>query len=167
MGDLSKNFSSWEFQCPISGISNPDSVLIEALQQYRDLVGVSIKVTSGGRVGESQAFHFVSETTPSKAVDIIPMGITLLEAYYKALEIPQFMKGGIGIYPNADNVNAGFLHLDVRGYFARWSRLAGSYKPHQDGLTYIKNELIYAGHTIEIKKINQSGHIYNVPYIIG
>jgi hypothetical protein len=166
MGDLSKNFSAWEFQCPSSGISNPDSLLIQALQKYRDAIGVPIKITSGGRIGEKQGYHKVSVDIKSKAADVIPMGISLLESYYAALDIHQFMNGGIGIYPNTIDVNTGFLHLDVRGFFSRWSRIEGIYKAHQDGLNYIKNGLIKKGGNIETKSFDQMGHIYEIPYFV-
>ena len=38
MGNLSKNFSAHEFACPHCGLSNPNPRLIDALQEYRDLI---------------------------------------------------------------------------------------------------------------------------------
>ena len=97
---------------------------------------------------------------------ILLEGITLLEAYRYALEIPRFMSGGIGIYPNFGNPNSGFLHLDVRDYFARWSRLEGAYDDHQPGLDYIAKELINQGVKIGFDTIDQCGHTYKVPRVV-
>lgn len=171
MSDLSKNFSKWEFACPHCALSNPDPRLILALQQYRDLLNKPIKITSAGRcIALEGKFplsqHMVSSAKMSKAVDCIALGPTLLEMYYAALEIPDFMNGGIGIYPNKDNSNAGFLHLDVRTNFARWSRIEGTYGKHQAGLDYIKQYLIDEGNQVEIRIIKQGSYDYDVPIII-
>jgi hypothetical protein len=158
MGDLTKNFSLFEFRCPRSGIANPEPKLVYALQEYRDLLKVPIKITSGGRYGEGQGYHFVSETNTSKAADCIALGSTLLEMYYAALKIPEFMNGGIGIYPNSGSPNEGFLHLDVRIIFGRWARISGKYVKHQEGLDYIAEKL-----NLKTKPIKQGSYWYDVP----
>jgi len=46
MGDLSKNFSKLEFQCPCScGANKISSVLIEKLQKVRNIIGRPIIIT--------------------------------------------------------------------------------------------------------------------------
>ena len=52
MGDLSKNFSKLEVQCPCPcgcGANKISSVLIEKLQKVRNIIGTSIIITSGVR----------------------------------------------------------------------------------------------------------------------
>ena len=50
MGDLSKNFSRLEVQCPCGcGANKISSVLIEKLQKVRNIIGTSIIITSGVR----------------------------------------------------------------------------------------------------------------------
>jgi hypothetical protein len=41
--------------------------------------------------------------------------------YELALEVPEFARGGIGVYVG------GFLHVDVREQAARWARVRGCY----------------------------------------
>ena len=48
MGDLSKNFSKLEVQCPCScGADKISSILIEKLQKVRNIIGRPIIITSG------------------------------------------------------------------------------------------------------------------------
>ena len=50
MGDLSKNFSRLEVQCPCGcGADKISSVLIEKLQKVRNIIGTPILITSGVR----------------------------------------------------------------------------------------------------------------------
>ena len=50
MGDLSENFSKLEIMCPCScGADKISSVLIEKLQKVRNIIGLSIIITSGVR----------------------------------------------------------------------------------------------------------------------
>ena len=50
MGDLSKNFSKLEVQCPCGcGANKISSVLIEKLQKVRNIIGRPIIITSGVR----------------------------------------------------------------------------------------------------------------------
>jgi hypothetical protein len=41
--------------------------------------------------------------------------------YERALEVPQFAAGGIGVY------DGNFLHVDVRERTVRWPRVGGHY----------------------------------------
>ncbi len=169
MGNLSKNFSLSEFACHHCGLSNPNPLLIRALQQYRDLIGVPVHILSGGRCATAKepnpAQHRVSKDIYSNAADIVAPGKTLLEMYRAALEIELFMLNGIGIYPRQQASNSGFLHLDVRGAFARWSRLEGRYRSHQTGLDYIFNRLP-SEEKWEQEKIRQAQFDYRVPCLM-
>lgn len=49
MGDLTKNFSRYEFACPCCGADNISETLVERLQRVRDAIGVAVVVTSGVR----------------------------------------------------------------------------------------------------------------------
>ena len=50
MGDLSKNFSRLEVQCPCGcGANKISSILIEKLQKVRNIIGLPIIITSGVR----------------------------------------------------------------------------------------------------------------------
>jgi hypothetical protein len=168
MGNLSENFSSYEFACKCCGMSNPNPRLVEALQEYRDLIGNPVIISSGGRCPSpnepNPSHHRVAYNHYSNAADCIMPGMHLIDAYMAALEIEAFHHGGIGIYPRADNPINGFLHLDVRRSFARWARVKGVYIKHQKGLDYIAHNAPYS----EIKRIKQTRPgktpvFYNVP----
>ena len=125
MGTLTKNFSVSEFQCKCCGCFIPNQKLIDSLQELRDLVGVPITVNSGYRClthnrrvrGSNNSQH-----RKGAAADIVIEGMTPLEMYAYALEIPTFRQGGIGVYPGQ-----GFIHVDVRGYPARWGKVDGKF----------------------------------------
>ena len=54
MGDLSANFSRWEFRCGDGcGRSEPHPTLIAALQRLRDAVGKPLTIVSGHRCPRS------------------------------------------------------------------------------------------------------------------
>lgn len=173
MGNLSKNFSASEFACA-HGVSNPNQTLVDALQQYRDKIGVAIKITSGSRCPDCREKgdtpHFATAEHPSIAADCIALGPNLLDMYWAALEIGAFMRGGIGIYPRTKNPLAGFLHLDVRPWRARWARVNGVYRTHQEGLDFIHQTLADHGVDHEMVPSLQPGNVswltdktYNVP----
>ncbi len=111
MGDLSRNFSKWEFRCPCGcGQVRVDSRLIEALQILRDRIGLPIEISSGyrcrkhnadvGGVPDSQ--HLLGH-----AADIVVQGLHPDCVATIAETIPAFKNGGIGRYDT-------FTHLDVR-----------------------------------------------------
>lgn len=115
MGDLSKNFSRHEFACKgqrcCCGTAAVDSRLIDALQLFRDKMGVSLHVNSGfrcnthnGNIGSSST----SQHPKGTAADIsIPEGFTADQMEQIAETIGAFQHGGIGKYNS-------FVHLDVR-----------------------------------------------------
>jgi len=127
MGDmLSKDFSRAELACPDCGscLVTPD--LVNALQALRDLAQVPIHVDSGYRCPAHNASVggvSASQHTEGKAADIRIDGLNVHQMYVLACEIPAFNNGGIGLY------DGGFIHVDVRGTRARWSRIAGKYGP--------------------------------------
>ena len=106
---LSKNFALSEFACK-DGSENitVDYQLIDLLQQLRDILGKSIRITSGYRTvtynkecGGIPTSHHLT----GKAADIKVSGMTPLELA-KAADRIGFK--GIGIYPT-------FTHVDVGG----------------------------------------------------
>ena len=114
-GDLSENFSRIEFACQgtdcCGGTAAIDSRLIEALQQFRDILRQPVHVTSGFRclrhnraVGSNDS----SQHPRGYAADISVLPDTSIdEMEVIAEEIEAFRDGGIGKYDF-------FIHLDVR-----------------------------------------------------
>lgn len=116
MGDLTKDFSKEEFECPCCGEAQINEVLLAALQDLRDSVGRPIRVNSGyrcqaynRRIGGSPG----SQHMTGRAADIVIRGLTPLQMAEWADMIPGFRNGGIGIYP-------AHIHVDVREVKARW-----------------------------------------------
>jgi zinc D-Ala-D-Ala carboxypeptidase len=120
MGDLSKNFSRWEFECKCGcGFDQVDPRLIESLQRLRDLLSTPVNINSACRCekhnrdkgGEDDSQHLVG-----RAADIWCKGIKPRKIAEIAKQIPEFHNGGIGIYKT-------FIHLDVRiNGPARWGK---------------------------------------------
>lgn len=168
MGNLTKNFNREEYACP-HGADNVDPWLAKAMQEYRDLLGVPIKITSACRCeqcGPDQGYHLASESHPGRAADSIVLGgKDLLAMYTAALQVQAFREGGIGIYPY-DNPLQGFVHLDVRNGCARWARVKGQYVSHQEGLDYIYVTLITQGYTVgKVDSMQPNGLTYQVPVV--
>lgn len=124
MGDLSEYFSRREFACKgwwcCAHTSVPDDRLVEALEDYRALVGVRIAPSSAfrclrhnRRVGSKDS----SEHVWGRAVDIHTLaGMTVDEMAAAAEEVEAFRAGGIGLYDWG-------IHVDVRPRGpARWDR---------------------------------------------
>ena len=63
MGDLSKNFSTQEFQCPCCGVASVDPRLVNLLQKVRDEFGKPISITSGYRCAAHNKAVGGSETS--------------------------------------------------------------------------------------------------------
>ena len=116
MGDLSRNFSRLEFDCPCCGKFLPCPALINGLQAIRDLVG-PIHVNSGTRCaahnravgGSSTSEHLLGH-----AADIWAYAATWQQLAALAETIPEFRDGGIGRYPKKK-----FVHVDI-GKKRRW-----------------------------------------------
>lgn len=120
MGDLTKNFSRWEFRCRCGrrdcDAAPLDMRLVTALQALRDLIGAPIHINSGVRcVRHNRRVGGVrnSRHLEGIAADIRCDELTPVELKKFAEEIPEFANGGIGIYDWG-------IHVDVRGRRARW-----------------------------------------------
>lgn len=120
MGDLTLNFNRAEFACKGSrnccGGSAPVSMqLVAALQAFRDLTNMPLRINSGFRcVKHNQAVGGAknSQHIFGTAADIaLPQGCLPLQFAALADSLNQF--DGIGIY------NWG-IHVDIRGAKARW-----------------------------------------------
>ena len=116
MGDLSKNFSKLEVQCPCScGLDNISPALIEKLQKVRDIIGRPIIITSGVRCelyntsikASLNSSHIPDEHGIGKAVDIACLNS---KDRYELVEVAQKFFKRIGISGGA---YGGFIHLDV------------------------------------------------------
>ena len=124
MGDLSQHFSRAEFACHCCGDLKVDPKLVEAMEELRARAGAAIVVHDGYRCpAHNQNVGGVSDSEHTKglAADISIAGLTVQQMYELALEIADFKDGGIGVY------DAGFVHVDVRDYAARWARVRGQY----------------------------------------
>ncbi len=114
MGDLTKNFSSYEFKCKCGcGKSDMNRRFIETLQAIRDEYGKPIIITSGYRCPDHNSR--VSSTgktgphTTGKAVDIAVSG----NDAHKLLAVAIFNgMSGIGVKQKGPH-DGRFLHLDT------------------------------------------------------
>lgn len=121
MGDLTKNFSRWEFACKgincCGGSAPVDLALVEGLQELRDKLNTPINIISGFRClthNKRENGSRYSQHTLAKAVDIkIPDGIEIDKLIETIETIDVFREGGVGIYSTR-------IHLDVRKYKTRW-----------------------------------------------
>lgn len=112
---LSKHFRLWEFESKDTREVRVSPDLVSRLERLRDLLQRPVEVLSGYRTPEQNArvggvagsFHM-----HGLAADVTWEGFEL-EAAVKLAEQAGF--DGIGRYPRK-----GFLHVDVRGYLARW-----------------------------------------------
>lgn len=170
MGNLTNNFNREEYACR-HGVDNVDPALADGMQEYRDLIGVPVRITSACRCdacGPNQAYHHASATKPGKAADSIALGgKDLLDMYIAALQVPTFRDGGIGIYPqSAEEPLKGFVHLDSREKVGRWARVEGQYVTHQEGLDFIYQSLIAKGvDAYQVDSLQTNGHTYRVPRV--
>lgn len=122
---LSDNFWSIDFDChcQYQDCSHTliDSDLIEGLDLLWERVGpIRVKWPTGGSAyrcsrhnkdigGKPGSIHMLG-----KAADIKSQSVSIATLCFAADSIGLFKSGGIGRY-------ATFVHLDVRGYPARWS----------------------------------------------
>ncbi len=120
---MSKYFSIDEFACKgdeCTGLSNIgtngiDNRLLEVLDSIREIIGKPVYVLSGYRCsihnaevgGVPNSFH-----TQGIAADLTYDGIDI---DYLASIAEQCGADGIGKYHSQ-----GFVHVDTRGYYARW-----------------------------------------------
>lgn len=122
---LSPHFLRSEFACPCCGRANVVSRLVVALELLCEIAGRAVRITSGVRCprhnrkvgGQPRSQHL-----EGIAADIVIEGLSVEEMFHLALEVPAFLNGGIGIYPQE-----GFIHVDTRRATARWARIDGAY----------------------------------------
>ena len=120
MNRLSPNFTVEEFACKCGkcNYTTPSLALVAALEELREALGNKpLRINSGLRC---PAHNKAVEGSPTSqhvkgtAADVRPpKGMTSEQLAKTAENIKAFQEGGIGIYPT-------FVHLDVRGYKARW-----------------------------------------------
>ena len=118
MGDLTKNFSAWEFTCRHCGARGVQMELVDVLQLLRDDLGSPIHVTSGFRCPQhpDQLKRPGSKHGLGEAADIIVPGYMPDSVAERAEHVsPRFR--GIAV-----NLQKGFTHLDIRrqAEIARW-----------------------------------------------
>ena len=124
MGDLSPHFSKAEMACRCCGELKIEKRLVDALERLRGLAGKPIKIHDAYRCARhNQEVGGVtdSEHTRGMAADLDISGLTLQQMYEFAIQVPDFVEGGIGVY------DSGFLHVDVRRACCRWARVRGQY----------------------------------------
>lgn len=117
---LSTHFFAGEFapQDPSYRFLRVSPALVRKLEELRTAVGKPIQITSGYRPpaynrmvgGVSNSAHI-----NGLAADIVCPGLSTAELRDVAERIIGDA-GGVGYYPSQ-----GFIHIDVRGYAARWS----------------------------------------------
>jgi len=137
---LSRNFKLKELVCPCCGQGEQyiSPLLVTALQEFRDFIGVPIHVLSGYRCPKHNksiggAEH--SKHLKGIAADItfsLPSFLDMPKAiamYFLAEEIHDFCNGGIGIYLDQNSI-----HVDVREQRARWVKTENIV--HEDVIYY-------------------------------
>jgi uncharacterized protein YcbK (DUF882 family) len=116
MGDISKDFSRWEFACKCNcGFDAVDVELIEVLQKLRDYYSRKITITSGCRCfsyNHKIGSQNTSQHVRAKAADIIVLGIWPITIYH-TLDTFYPERYGLGLYDD-------FVHIDVRRNKKRW-----------------------------------------------
>lgn len=132
MSNLSAHFTSEEFTCHCGcGLCRPHPRLIAALETLRKSLGnLPVTVNCGTRcaarnqaIGGAPRSQHVPENGAagySLAADIKAQGRSSREIYDAAVEIPDFARGGIGVYQSDTDSKKCFVHLDVRDGPARW-----------------------------------------------
>lgn len=112
---LAEHFSETELACRCCGRLQVHPELVSKLETLRRLAGKPVLVNSGYRCpahnravgGAANSYHL-----KGMAADIRVPGLVLAELNKLA---QQAGFTGIGTYPSQ-----GFIHVDVRGYQARW-----------------------------------------------
>lgn len=116
MANLSKHFTTEEFQCHHCGLLvKIDEELLLKLEKLRTLLKVPIKINSGYRCPE----HNAEIGGAVGSYHIKGMAADIFAAGYRPAEIAEIAKmvgfNGIGIYEN-------WLHVDTRENFTVWKK---------------------------------------------
>lgn len=127
MGDLTLNFSRWEFTCRCGHLHKPgqeamDPDFLQVLQEVRNYFRCPIQVISGFRC----PLHDLTKKRPGSkhvrgiAADVVVGGVSPIKAAEYLFSVEHWSKilNGIGV-----NWRGGTLHLDTRPTeeFARWT----------------------------------------------
>jgi uncharacterized protein YcbK (DUF882 family) len=116
MGDLTKDFSRWEFECPCGcGFDTVDHALVTLLQELRNDLGARITINSGCRCDSHNDSVGGSENSQhlyGRAADIVVDGLAA-DIVYGLLDTEE-AASGLGSYD-------GWTHVDTRSNGpARW-----------------------------------------------
>lgn len=119
MGDLTENFSRWEFACRCRcGFDTVDFLLLEELQKLRTELGKRIDVVSGARCWNhnlNQGGAQFSRHLRGQGADIKVEGMRNAELFEFLLKrFPR--KYGKGLYKGARSS----VHLDIRAVGVSW-----------------------------------------------
>jgi hypothetical protein len=139
--DHSEHFTRQQLECPCCHQCIVNTVLLNGLETLLTLTAEPLTLDSVYRCPKHNAF--VKGTKSSYhplglAADTRCAALSILELYVLAEQIPRFRNGGIGLYTE------GFIHLDVRGSPARWSRVEGVYRPIEDAIHWIHGHALPA-----------------------
>ncbi len=121
-----KYFKLDEFKCKCGcemPAGMPSDSLIDLLVEIREHFNKRVKIKSGYRCpthnkavgGAPKSRHMVGD-----AVDFIVREVPTKEVYKHVIKTYHDRACGIAIYVNEADPYAGFVHLDTRGYKARW-----------------------------------------------
>ena len=145
MGDTTKNLSRHEFKCHCGcGLADPHPLLVIGIQDIFDRIGAEkVIITSGSRcqarnkylvnmgmAAESSRHLSWEPSGYTQAADCIFHGVTLASVVAAARTHKDFSRGGIGLYVG----QTPRVHLDVRGYHARWGVIDGKKSSFFDAL---------------------------------
>jgi uncharacterized protein YcbK (DUF882 family) len=125
MGDLTKNFARWEFECPCNcGFDDVDPRLVADLQALRDAVGVPVLILAGGgcrcrEQNRRQGGAPSSQHQLGTAADIEIPGLTVDQIVAEVSRHCPSVRG-IGVYRHRRPPKEPFVHVDVRRNVARW-----------------------------------------------
>lgn len=123
-----KYFKEKEFYCKCGQCKLPEGmpsdVLIDVLVEIREHFNAPITINSGYRCpthnkkvgGAPKSRH-----THGDAVDFIVKGVKTKDVFKHVLATYNDKPFGIALSINANDEYRGFVHLDTRGYKARWS----------------------------------------------
>lgn len=123
-----KYFKIADFKCRCGKCDLPDGMptdeLVRTLVEIREHYDAPITIKSGYRCpthnkavgGASKSRH-----THGDAVDFVVKGVATKEVFKHVLQTYNNKPYGIALSINKNDEYRGFIHLDTRGYKARWS----------------------------------------------